>query len=57
MSDSMFATDSFKAGEVVCRQGEFGSTAFYVQSGSCDVFISTPIAHVEQLMALLKGGR
>src|SRR5688500_1186323 len=37
----------FKAGEVVCRQGEFGSTAFYVQSGSCDVFITTPIAHVE----------
>ena len=49
----------FKAGEVVCRQGEFGSTAFYVQSGSCDVFISTPIAHVENepkrgLMGLVK---
>jgi CRP-like cAMP-binding protein/Pyruvate/2-oxoacid:ferredoxin oxidoreductase delta subunit len=37
----------YEAGDVICRQGDFGSTAFYVLSGSCDVFITTPISHVE----------
>ena len=36
------------AGEVICREGEFGSTAFYILEGSVDVFIGTPIAHVKQ---------
>jgi CRP-like cAMP-binding protein/Fe-S-cluster-containing dehydrogenase component len=37
-----------KAGEVICREGEFGSTAFYILEGTVDVFIGTPIAHVKQ---------
>src|SRR5215471_18120194 len=37
----------YEAGDVICRQGDHGSTAFYVLSGSCDVFITTPISHVE----------
>src|SRR5688500_16960672 len=36
------------AGEVICREGEFGSTAFYILEGTVDVFIGTPIAHVKQ---------
>jgi CRP-like cAMP-binding protein/ferredoxin len=36
----------FKAGEIVCREGEFGSTAFYILHGTAEVFIHTPIAHV-----------
>lgn len=36
------------AGEVICREGEFGSTAFYILDGTVDVFIGTPIAHVKQ---------
>ena len=36
----------FKAGEIVCREGEFGSTAFYILEGQAEVFLSTPIAHV-----------
>src|SRR5262245_10204312 len=35
-----------RKGEMICRQGEYGSSAFYIVSGSCDVFINTPIAQV-----------
>jgi CRP-like cAMP-binding protein/Fe-S-cluster-containing dehydrogenase component len=38
----------FKAGDIICREGEFGSTAYYVTEGSVDVFISAPIKHVRQ---------
>src|SRR6267378_3123791 len=34
-------------GEIICREGEYGSTAFYILSGKVDVFISTPMAHVK----------
>jgi CRP-like cAMP-binding protein/Fe-S-cluster-containing dehydrogenase component len=37
----------FRAGEVVCREGEFGSTAFYILEGKAQVAISMPIAHVK----------
>ena len=39
---------SFRAGDVICREGEFGSTAFYILEGTVDVSINTPIAHVQQ---------
>jgi CRP-like cAMP-binding protein/Fe-S-cluster-containing hydrogenase component 2 len=35
-------------GEIVCREGEFGSTAFYILEGDVEVFINSPIAHVQQ---------
>jgi CRP-like cAMP-binding protein/Fe-S-cluster-containing hydrogenase component 2/ferredoxin len=37
-----------KPGEIICREGEFGSTAFYILSGVVEVYIGTPIAHVQQ---------
>jgi CRP-like cAMP-binding protein/Fe-S-cluster-containing hydrogenase component 2 len=37
----------FKRGDVVCEEGAFGSTAFYIISGSVDVFIANKIAHVK----------
>ena len=37
----------FRKGEVICREGEFGSTAFYIVEGRARVSISTPIAHVK----------
>jgi len=37
----------FRAGEVICREGDFGSTAFYILEGQAQVAISTPIAHVQ----------
>jgi len=38
----------FSPGDVICREGEFGSTAFYILEGTVDVFIGTPMAHVKQ---------
>ncbi len=37
----------FRAGEIICREGEFGSTAFYILEGKAEVFLSSPIAHVK----------
>ena len=37
----------FRAGEIVCREGEYGSTAFYIVDGKAEVFLSTPMAHVK----------
>ena len=34
-----------KAGEVICREGDFGSTAFYVLEGQVQVSIATPLGH------------
>jgi len=35
-----------KQGEVLFREGEYGSTAFYILEGKIDVFIASPRAHV-----------
>jgi len=37
----------FRAGELICREGEFGSTAFYILEGKARVALSSPIAHVK----------
>jgi CRP-like cAMP-binding protein/Fe-S-cluster-containing dehydrogenase component len=37
----------YRKGEIICREGEFGSTAFFVLEGKAQVSISTPIAHVK----------
>jgi CRP-like cAMP-binding protein/Fe-S-cluster-containing dehydrogenase component len=37
----------FRKGEFICKEGEFGSTAFYILDGKAQVSISTPIAHVK----------
>ncbi len=37
----------FKKGEIVCREGEYGSTAFYIFEGKAQVYLSTPMAHVK----------
>src|SRR6202167_2160931 len=36
----------YRQGEIVCREGEYGSTAFYIVEGQAEVFLSTPMAHV-----------
>ena len=38
---------SFKAGEIICREGEFGATAFYILDGTVEVYLASPIAHVK----------
>ena len=37
----------YRAGEIVCREGEFGSTAFYIMEGTAEVFLASPVAHVK----------
>lgn len=37
----------FNAGDIVCREGEYGSTAFYIVEGEAEVSIKTPMAHVK----------
>src|SRR5258706_12055727 len=37
----------YRKDEIICREGEFGSTAFYILEGKAKVSISTPIAHVK----------
>jgi CRP-like cAMP-binding protein/Fe-S-cluster-containing dehydrogenase component len=37
----------FKKGEIVCREGEYGSTAFYILEGHANVYLSAPMAHVK----------
>ncbi|MBV9656594.1 MAG: cyclic nucleotide-binding domain-containing protein [Verrucomicrobia bacterium] len=36
----------FRAGDVVCEEGDFGSTAFYIVSGRAQVSILNPLARV-----------
>jgi len=37
----------FKKGEIVCREGDYGSTAFYIIEGEAHVYLSAPMAHVK----------
>ncbi len=36
----------FKAGEIIVREGETGSTAFYILEGQVDILLGSPRAHV-----------
>jgi CRP-like cAMP-binding protein/Fe-S-cluster-containing hydrogenase component 2/ferredoxin len=38
---------TYRKGEVICREGDYGSTAFYLLEGTVDIFISSPRAHVD----------
>jgi CRP-like cAMP-binding protein/Fe-S-cluster-containing dehydrogenase component len=37
----------YRKGEVICREGDFGSTAFFIVEGMAEVAIATSIAHVK----------
>ena len=36
---------TFKAGEIICREGEFGNTAFILEKGEVEIYINAPISH------------
>jgi CRP-like cAMP-binding protein/Pyruvate/2-oxoacid:ferredoxin oxidoreductase delta subunit len=36
----------YRKGEIVCEEGAFGSTAYYIVSGTVDIFIRNPLAHL-----------
>jgi CRP-like cAMP-binding protein/Fe-S-cluster-containing dehydrogenase component len=37
---------TFKKGEILFREGDYGSTAFYMLEGNVDIYLSSPRAHV-----------
>jgi CRP-like cAMP-binding protein/Fe-S-cluster-containing dehydrogenase component len=37
----------YKPGDIICREGEYGSTAFYILEGTASVYLSSPVAHVQ----------
>ena len=37
----------FKPGDIVCEEGDFGSTAFYIIGGHVDIYIANPLASVK----------
>jgi CRP-like cAMP-binding protein/Pyruvate/2-oxoacid:ferredoxin oxidoreductase delta subunit len=41
----------FQKGELICKEGDYGATAFFVESGSVDIFIRTPNERVENRRA------
>ena len=41
------ARKKYKAGEILMREGENGTTAFYILSGTIELFINNPLSHVE----------
>lgn len=42
----------FTPGEIICREGEFGSTAYVILEGSVDIYLRTPMARVSQVKAV-----
>jgi CRP-like cAMP-binding protein/Fe-S-cluster-containing dehydrogenase component len=47
-NDGSVVRRTFQPGEVICKEGEFGSTAFVIESGKVEVRIRTPLSHVRQ---------
>src|SRR5580704_6996323 len=41
------ARQEFRAGQILMREGENGTTAFYILSGTVDIFINNPVSRVE----------
>src|SRR5205085_10771570 len=37
----------YKKGEIICREGQLGSTAFYILKGKTDVFINAPMVNAK----------
>jgi CRP-like cAMP-binding protein len=35
----------FKAGDIICREGDYGSTAFYILDGKVDIFLASMSSH------------
>lgn len=46
-NDRAIVRRRFKPGDVICKEGEYVYTAFYIVSGKVKIFINAPIAHVK----------
>jgi hypothetical protein len=47
----------YNKGEIVCEEGDFGSTAFFIVSGNVDIFIHNPLSHLRTKPAIGIFGR
>ena len=47
------ARKRYRAGEILMREGENGTTAFYILEGTIELYLNSPISHVESH----RGGR
>jgi len=50
-NDRAVARRRFRKGDVICREGDYGSTAFYILSGKVQMTISSPIRRAKKLRA------
>src|SRR3954447_25221825 len=50
------ARQIYRAGETLMREGENGTTAFYILSGTIELFINNPVSRVESSRAKAGGG-
>src|SRR6185312_6489796 len=41
------AKRSYKKGEIIFREGDYGSTAFYILEGTVDIYLNSPRGHVD----------
>src|SRR6185369_11249711 len=41
------ARKQYRAGEILMREGENGTTAFYILDGTIELYLNNPISHVE----------
>src|SRR3954453_15569852 len=41
------ARKKYTAGQILMNEGENGTTAFYIFSGTIELFINNPVSHVE----------
>ncbi len=37
----------FQPGDIICREGEYDASAFYIEEGSVEIYISSPFKHVK----------
>lgn len=37
----------YRAGDIIFREGEFGATAFYILDGKAQIYLASPLAHVQ----------
>jgi len=37
----------FKQGEIICNEGQAGSTAFIIEDGTLEIFLKSPLKHIE----------
>ena len=49
------ARKEFRPGEILMREGESGTTAFYILSGSVEIFVNNPILGVQSKRRARKG--